>query len=173
MCSLDYTLTYSSARQPLVQAPGPIKETALFRKLTAAGAHATLSPARRGKSSVPARHMDALGETEEEDGDEKDVKPIIDQGGYDAGVRQREIANQKARIVSQMTANQRAPPPRPSPVKKLSSGLSPAKTVAYSAGRKQEPIRMADAKERASLFDTCAHNLELALSQGPDFRSRA
>ncbi|WWC85535.1 uncharacterized protein L201_000399 [Kwoniella dendrophila CBS 6074] len=114
----------TSARQPLVQASAPIKEPSLLRKLTAAGAASTLSPARRstlgienhGKElglggpgpSSARRHtnqMERLGEEEEEEEEEQlaDEKPEQHkERGYDHAVRERGLANQKARIVSEM-----------------------------------------------------------------------
>ena len=144
----------SSARQPLVQAPAQIKEPSLLRKLTAAGAQSTLSPARRGPgkenasagpSSGPKQPLERLGE-EDEGGEEKDNK------GYDAAVRERELATQKARIVSQMADH-----------------LSPHRTVPTSRSiprdlaMNDDPI--AGKRDiRASLFDIFAQNLVNALA---------
>lgn len=102
----------NSARQPLVQAPAGIKNGSLLRKLTEAGAQSTLSPVRRGtaprmpsavagpgpSSRPPA--MDNVVE-EEDEGVDAGSPP---RSGYTAGVRDRELAQQKARIVSEMAA---------------------------------------------------------------------
>ena len=153
----------SSARQPLVQAPAQIKEPSLLRKLTAAGAQSTLSPARRGPgkenasagpSSGPKQPLERLGE-EDEGGEEKDNK------GYDAAVRERELATQKARIVSQMAATG---------VATVSTDhLSPHRTVPTSRSiprdlaMNDDPI--AGKRDiRASLFDIFAQNLVNALA---------
>jgi polo-like kinase 1 len=90
----------SSARQPLVQAPPTIKEGSLMRKLTAAGAQSTLSPVRRGILRNPpapsASRAPAIDEVAEEEEDEDEETPEVVHGRY------RELAQQKARIVSQM-----------------------------------------------------------------------
>ncbi|ODN75912.1 hypothetical protein L202_05897 [Cryptococcus amylolentus CBS 6039] len=93
----------NSARQPLVQAPAGIKEPSLLRKLSAASAASTLSPARRGTAGKenhdlgrkPAA-MERLGEESEEERAEEEQKPRPG--------RENELAAQKARIVSQMAA---------------------------------------------------------------------
>ncbi|CAK9787068.1 unnamed protein product [Cutaneotrichosporon oleaginosum] len=101
----------NSARQPLVQAPAGTKNSALLRKLNEAGAASTLSPGRRGTGQrVPASvsgpapssrppAMDNVAEDAEEEEDE----------GVDPGPETperpgsgRELAQQKARIVSEM-----------------------------------------------------------------------
>ncbi|BEJ14590.1 hypothetical protein CspHIS471_0403570 [Cutaneotrichosporon sp. HIS471] len=101
----------NSARQPLVQAPAGTRNSTLLRKLTEAGAASTLSPVRRGTAvRVPAAVagpgpssrppvMDNVAEDVEEEEDE----------GVDPGPatprrpgRDRELAQQKARIVSEM-----------------------------------------------------------------------
>jgi hypothetical protein len=158
------TLTFSSAKQPLVQAPAQIRESALLRKISAAGAHATLSPARRRRENSTPNRMEML----DEESEEENVEPK----GYDAGVRQREIASQKARIVSQMTARreqqrvcQDERSPRRRPVAG-SSSLSPARTVHAPEQHRRPP-----SAPRASLYDTVRSNLGMALSQGPEFRT--
>ena len=150
-------LTRSSAKQPLVQAPAQIREVALLRKISAAGAHATLSPARKRREPTPNRMEDLHEESEEEN---------IQPNGYDAVLRQREIANQKARIVSQMTAKRehrvyQDESPRKQPVAEP-SGLSPARTLP-NTGRQP--------RAKSSLYDTVRMNLDLAFSQGSGFRT--
>jgi hypothetical protein len=156
----------SSARQPLVQALSQIKEPSLLRKLTAAGAQSTLSPVRRGPSKVNAaagpsserKPMERLGE--EDEGEEEG-----EARGYDAAVRDRELANQKARIVSQMAGA--------APVSGTSSSstgqLSPRKTIPVSRlaptndARDHDP-HVAKRDPRTSLFDVFAQNLANALA---------
>lgn len=164
------TAHLSSAKQPLVQAPAVIRESALLRKLNAAGAHATLSPARRGKENAPgpsSRRMEAVGEEDEEDQEVLGDEP---RKTYDAGVRQRELANQKARIVSQMTGRDRAGTDRSSPRRSATTtptgGLHPAKRVAAAsdAGGRVHPAAL-----RVSLFDATRHNLDKGLEMGETF----
>lgn len=163
------TTDASSAKQPLVQAPAAIRESALLRKLNAAGAHATLSPARRGKENAPgpsSRRMEAVGE-EQEDEENEEVLADEPQRGYDAGVRQRELANQKARIVSQMTGRERhhataeRSSPRRSATTTPTTELQPTRRVGQAAA----------SSARVSLFDVMGHNLDKALKMGEAFRS--
>ena len=157
-----------------MQAPTAIKEPSLLRKLTAAGAHATLSPARRtaGKENTGAgpssRHMDRLWEEEEEDREE-----IVDGGkvgGYDAAVRERELATQKARIVSQMAKGQMDGGAVGKSPRKVTGGLSPAKTLAVGETRRHDGKMDEGKGSSGSLFETVARSLEDALS-GPHFTS--
>ncbi|ORX33581.1 kinase-like domain-containing protein [Kockovaella imperatae] len=183
----------TSARQPLVQAPTQIKEPSLLRKLEAAGAHATLSPARRGHASVKPgsslgpnrRHMDRLGEEEAEEIMEEDEEdegmpgPHEREGVHDDPLaREREVANQKARIVSGMTPRKataaRTTEARASPRRPM---LAPAKTMsALSLG----PPNGYDAKpsaplakpvQKTSLFDVIAQTLDTAMSSERPFKS--
>lgn len=165
----------SSAKQPLVQAPTIIRESALLRKLNAAGAHATLSPARRGKENVPgpsSRRMEAVGE---EDEGEQEILGDEQRKTYDAGVRQRELANQKARIVSQMTGGERATAqradhssPRRSATTTPTGGLHPAKRVTAASDAAARPYQAAT---RVSLFDATRLNLDRGLEMGENFSS--
>ena len=116
-------------------------------------------------------------EEEEEQTEEEDLK----QRGYDAGVRERELANQKARIVSQM-AKERVdgePVERRTPRKlaaapaTVSAGLSPARTV---EAPRREPTSSGTtgkmgqvASGRVSLFDVFADTLDRALSSPSTF----
>lgn len=134
----------SSARKPLVQTYTQIREPAMLRKLSAAGAQATLSPARRapirdnaqaGPSSVGKR-MERLKEEEEpieelvdENVQEDEVKPR----GYEAAVRERELAAQKARIVSQMATPVAVRRERMASPRKEHERSSPRKPVLTSA----------------------------------------
>lgn len=94
--------------------------------------------------------------------------------GYNAGVRERELATQKARIVSQMTH-----------VPKVSTGLSPRRTVPAQPPPRHLPLPVNEkksdamraqmqlqsmqpqpkAKSRHSLFETFSHNLTRALAK--------
>ncbi len=96
--------------------------------------------------------MEPLGEEDEEE-DEDELR------GYDAAVRERELATQKARIVSQMAATG---------ITGQASHLSPRKTVAASRtvpnnnGRERDIV--AGKRDRISLFDVFAQNLVNALA---------
>jgi phenylpyruvate tautomerase PptA (4-oxalocrotonate tautomerase family) len=162
-----------SARQPLVQAGAAIKEPSLLRKLTAAGAHATLSPARRtrGKENVAGpstrTHMERVGE---EDEDVEELFEDVEPRGYEAGIRERELATQKARIVSQMT--DRKARVAPEVEKRLSprKPLAPPRTVPIGEARRAAPVYKSR-EVKVSLFELCGRNLEAALVAGPDYRS--
>ena len=111
--------------------------------------------------------MEAVGEEDEED---QEVLGEETRKTYDAGVRQRELANQKARIVSQMTGRDRAGTDRSSPRRSATTtptgGLHPAKRVAAAsdAGGRVHP-----APPRVSLFDATRHNLDKGLEMGETF----
>jgi hypothetical protein len=116
--------------------------------------------------------MDMVSEGEEE---EEEVL-AEELNGYEAGIRQRELANQKARIVSQMTAKERNPvyADKPSPKKPAapSVGLSPAKTVSVQAApeSRRAYTHREEAKRKKGLFETVENNLDLAFKKGQDFR---
>ncbi|WWC57830.1 uncharacterized protein I303_100365 [Kwoniella dejecticola CBS 10117] len=196
----------TSARQPLVQASAPIKEPSLLRKLSAAGAASTLSPARRsalgkenhggagagataGPGPSSARKttpMERVGEEEEE---EEEV--LVDQQkqrGYDHAVRERGLANQKARIVSEMAGekhrhhgrqheHQHDQPRQPSASPRKANPLgaattlprasAPASTLASSSGKDTAYSKTRDYK--SSLFEIIGQNLSnaLTMSQTP------
>ena len=157
-----------SARQPLVQAPTGIKETALLRKLSAAGAQSTLSPVRRSaaKPSCGAPVMDRLGEEEEEEEEE------------DEAVREKVLATQKARIVSQMASSgtgepghvAAAGPSRRSPRKQPLGATMTVPQATSTAFRSSAPDTKGKvsaptgkpANARASLFDIVGQTLENA-----------
>ncbi|WVN87353.1 uncharacterized protein L203_102531 [Cryptococcus depauperatus CBS 7841] len=133
-----------SARQPLVQAPAAIKEPSLLRKLSAAGAAATLSPAKRGHAGkenydLGKRHggMERLGEENEEDEVSAEEQPKINLG------RETEIAQQKARIVSQMAAERQL---YIEALEKASEGADSAKKQVY-----QEAIARAATAPRGTV----------------------
>lgn len=156
----------ASARQPLVQAPGGLQESSLLRKLTAAGAHATLSPRRAaaqrpvpasvtgpGPSSRPPA-MENLAE-EDEGIEEEPASPR--RGGYASGVRDREVAAQKARIVSQMAAMRISEPQ-----------AAPPSTSRRALGETQAPrqaptMRMLTPSTAATLYDRVEANIQSAL----------
>lgn len=137
--------------------------------------------AKPGPSRAPMGQVqeeeEVLEEEEEEQTEEEDLK----QRGYDAGVRERELANQKARIVSQM-AKERVdgePVERRTPRKlaaapaTVSAGLSPARTV---EAPRREPTSSGTtgkmgqvASGRVSLFDVFADTLDRALSSPSTF----
>lgn len=112
------------------------------------------------------------------EGEEEEEEILRDEpNGYEAGIRQRELANQKARIVSQMTGRERhqgyadkLSPRKPAapPV-----GLSPAKRVPAhpsQEGRRPQPPQD-DTRRKMGLFETVENNLDLAFKKGQDFRS--
>ncbi|WWD06083.1 hypothetical protein V865_004168 [Kwoniella europaea PYCC6329] len=175
----------TSARQPLVQASAPIKEPSLLRKLSAAGAASTLSPARKsalgreqygvagpGPSSA-RRHagpMERVGEEEEEEQEVEVLEPLRERG-YDNAVRERGLANQKARIVSEMAGErhrhkhheQRLPSVSPKKAAPLGSATTlprpPATASALTSSKTKD--------FKTSLFDVIGQNLAngLAMSQ--------
>ncbi|ORY31914.1 kinase-like domain-containing protein [Naematelia encephala] len=159
----------SSARQPLVQAPNQIKEPSLLRKLTAAGAQSTLSPVRRGLGKENAgvgpssrRPMAQVREEEEIEEIDEEEKP-----GYDAAVRDRELATQKARIVSQMAEAKDKPARVDSPRKApLSAATTVSRGVSSYPGRDHDPqaASMKAKDGRTSLFETFGQNLATALA---------
>lgn len=124
----------NSARQPLVTAPTAIKEPSLLRKLTAAGAQATLSPVRRGVQKRAS--MEGLAEEDEEE----DEGVEVDHHGKPYEGRDRELAVQKARIVSQMAGM------------KLSDKGSDEErgAPARSSGKERERPRYWDREQRTS-----------------------
>ena len=148
-----------SARQPLVQASDQIKEPSLLRKLQAAGAHATLSPARRCPAAAgpSRRQMDRVGEEEEEE----ELRPE-EETPYEAGIREKTLVDQKARIVSQMTPRKKEyrDPPRQS----ADGGLVPAKTVQSASTETRRPAETGkeDAK-MTSLFEIVGKTLDRAM----------
>lgn len=166
-----------SARKPLVRAPAAIKEPALLRKLSAAGAQSTLSPvrktltnkenARAGPSSA-RRRMESVGEEgEEEEAEEQDGEDgsyqLLGQNaakGYKPEGRERALANQKARIVSEMAT------------KSVPSGLSPRRTIqtARETLLLARPIPVKDTlpnktKSSSSIFELYGSTLSDALDQ--------
>ncbi|WVQ94034.1 hypothetical protein IAU59_001112 [Kwoniella sp. CBS 9459] len=168
----------NSARQPLVQAPAAIKEPSLLRKLSAAGAASTLSPARKsalgkennpGSSSARRHHaMERVGEEEEGEEEVLDEQPV-QQKGYDHAVRERELATQKARIVSQM-AGERHPlhahVERVAPSPRKAAPLASATTLPRAPASSAASSSKLPSKQReysASLFDTVEQNLSKAL----------
>ncbi|WWD22337.1 hypothetical protein CI109_106828 [Kwoniella shandongensis] len=172
----------NSARQPLVQAPTAIKEPSLLRKLSAAGAASTLSPARKtayGKENGAAgpssarRHtaMERVGEEEEEE--ELAEAPNDAPRGQDRAVQERELATQKARIVSQMagerhTHHHHHPLDRNAASPRRAAPLSSATTLprAPTAAPRERDIAPGKTKEfKSSLFETFGQNLAHALSK--------
>nr|XP_019014240.1 PLK/PLK1 protein kinase [Kwoniella pini CBS 10737]OCF53021.1 PLK/PLK1 protein kinase [Kwoniella pini CBS 10737] len=158
----------TSARQPLVQASAPIKEPSLLRKLSAAGAASTLSPARRS----------ALGK--ENHGGAEEVVEQQKERGYDHAVRERGLANQKARIVSEMAGEkrhhqhhdhqhiqQRQPSASPRKMNPLATATTlprapaPAPTLA-SSSKSTGYTKTKDYK--SSLFDVIGQNLSNGLT---------
>ncbi|WVQ80413.1 hypothetical protein IAT38_002518 [Cryptococcus sp. DSM 104549] len=187
----------NSARQPLVQTATTIREPSLLRKLSAAGAVSTMSPARKGAAnkenggSAKKRHaMERVGEEEEEE-----------EGGGEQreGVRERELATQKARIVSQMAAERQqyvdraegevhqrvahhAATAQPRPLMATTTQPKVAPTVSSSASSSTAPappskdygMARKTRDFKASLFDTFGQNLAhgLAMANTPEgFRS--
>lgn len=143
----------SSARQPLVVAPPTVREPSLLRKLTAAGAQSTLSPVRRlpSERTPQRRPLDRLGEEEE-----------------DEHLRERELATQKARIVSAMALphTRVVDSPRPPRTASVAATSLPSRAPAMPEMRYNPPT--SKGKERAvedrmGLFDVVAQNLDSAL----------
>lgn len=170
----------TSARQPLVQAPAAIKEPSLLRKLTAVGAQSTLSPVRRGTMRAPptavtgpgpsskAPEMDEV--TEEEDEEEPESEP---RRGYNVGVRDRELAAQKARIVSQMAGMRLSDDPDKEPPKATpAASITPPRKAPL--GEALVPQRQATAATapaprssgRRINYDAFEHNLDSGLKSG-------
>lgn len=179
----------NSARQPLVQAAAPIKEPSLLRKLSAAGAQSTLSPARRQAASAalsrrpppgPATKAPIMDDVAEEDeehdgGDEAEpVNPVT---------RDREVAAQKARIVSQMAAMRlsdteetrpreaREPRDEPRRERTTSSVATSSKaplgeTISQPHRRSKEPApaKPLKAADPLSLYELCERNLETGMA---------
>ncbi|RXK34972.1 PLK/PLK1 protein kinase [Tremella mesenterica] len=145
-----------SARQPLVQAPTGISETNLLRRLTAAGAHSTLSPVRRLVAKAPSG-MDRVGEEEE---------PEDEAGGHGLGIREREVATQKARIVSEMAISGSGgiPHPRASPRKPLAPSTTLLQAQSSRATNTGHAVKGAAQKgDKVSLYETVEKNLSRAL----------
>ncbi|OCF59904.1 PLK/PLK1 protein kinase [Kwoniella mangroviensis CBS 10435] len=150
----------TSARQPLVQASAPIKEPSLLRKLSAAGAASTLSPARKS----------ALGREQYGEQEVEVLEPQRERG-YENAVRERGLANQKARIVSEMAGErhrhkhheQRLPSVSPKKAAPLGSATTlprpPATASALTSSKTKD--------FKTSLFDVIGQNLAngLAMSQ--------
>ncbi|WVR03341.1 hypothetical protein IAU60_000332 [Kwoniella sp. DSM 27419] len=130
-----------SARQPLVQASTAIKEPSLLRKMTAAGAASTLSPARRtaagkenGAGPSTRRYSGAMECVEEDE--EQEVlaeQPPEHQNRYNNAAREREVATQKARIVSQMAGGRDHILGTSHPSERVEPSTSPRKPVPLSA----------------------------------------
>lgn len=128
---------------------------------------------RAGPSTT--KRMEVLDEDEDEGKEE--VLDTEEEGGYDGGVRVRELANQKARIVSQMLAKEQQRIQEEqnlvsrSPTK--TAGLHPAKRVAATepSRRHHASAPAEEPKMRTSLFDVFGSNLSFALKMGEDFRS--
>ena len=161
-----------SARQPLVRAPTVIKEPSLLRKLSAAGAQSTLSPVRKpvGKENAKAgpsngrRRMEAVGEEGEEEEEEEDEpkghglehRQPDNQANpaFEAVIRERQLATQKARIVSQMASTR-------------TRALSPRRTVAVPSARRPEeaPVvkEVIPPRPKKSLFEVCWANIDHGL----------
>lgn len=141
-----------------------IREPAILRKLSAAGAQATLSPARRaplranaeaGPSSARKR-MDRLQEEEEPieeiaDADDEPVQQQVAPRSYEAAVRERELAAQKARIVSQMATPVAVRKERMMSPRKEHERASPRKPILTSARTVQAaaPTGTIDGRARA------------------------
>ncbi|KAL7418900.1 Cell cycle serine/threonine-protein kinase cdc5/MSD2 [Cryptotrichosporon argae] len=191
----------NSARQPLVQASTAIKEPSLLRKLTAASAQSTLSPVRRAPRRSSGSHSarTPMAELVEEEEDEDGAQEVLVEtdgnrgtGTYDGAVRHRELAAQKARIVSAMTRGkeqhvyerdqgaaraesaeraERARQEQPRPERPLRASprkpapLASATTVA--APRESRAVVAATATKttkpvRLNVYETCLHNLDIA-----------
>lgn len=114
---------------------------------------------------------------DEDEGEKEELIQTEEEGGYDAGVRVRELANQKARIVSQMLAKEQQ---RLQQEKTLVS-QSPPKTASLHPARRVAAVEPAkrqgaadptpEPKMRTSLFDVFGSNLTIALKQGEEFRA--
>ena len=92
--------------------------------------------------------------------------------------REREVATQKARIVSQMTPRSKLAASRASPTRRPT--LAPAKTMPTLAtttttARDSKPVLAGSTNgksgQKISLFDLIAHTLENAMSSDRTFRS--
>ncbi|OCF44225.1 PLK/PLK1 protein kinase [Kwoniella heveanensis CBS 569] len=171
----------NSARQPLVQAPTAIKEPSLLRKLSAAGAASTLSPARKsglGKENAPLpssarrRHaMERVGEEEEEEDQEVVDQQPEQQKDHDQAVRARELATQKARIVSQMAGERHtlhthaervvASPRKAAPL--TTATTLPRAPTHASAAASSSKLPSKQREYSASLFETVEQNLSNGL----------
>ncbi|KAK8845391.1 hypothetical protein IAR55_006104 [Kwoniella newhampshirensis] len=171
----------NSARQPLVQASAAIKEPSLLRKLSAAGAASTLSPARRtvtGKENGGAgpssgrRHpaMERLGEESEEEDLVDEAREVPRE--QDRAVRERELATQKARIVSQMAGErhyhhqQNHVVDRASASPRKAAPLSSATTLprAPTAAPRVHTLESGKTKNfKSNLFETFGQTLAYAL----------
>ncbi|WRT63607.1 uncharacterized protein IL334_000530 [Kwoniella shivajii] len=179
----------TSARQPLVQASAPIKEPSLLRKLSAAGAASTLSPARRsalGKENGVAgpssarRHTAAMERVGEEEEEEEVMEDKAGQHrGYDDAVRERGLANQKARIVSQMAGEREklsTQQHHEHHIHQRQSSASPRKAAPLGAATTlpRPPVPLAASTKdggygktkdfRSSLFDIVGQNLAEGLT---------
>jgi hypothetical protein len=124
--------------------------------------------------------MERLGEEEEEEEEEYEDVDVpgqvaqAQQRGYAAGVRERELATQKARIVSQMSERKPRIPeeerlrPPPRKMQPLVATRSVAPPVERRMERRTTTVK---AENGVSLFDACGRNLEIALASGSDFRT--
>lgn len=162
----------NSARQPLVQAPAGVKEGSLLRKLAAAGAQSTLSPVRRAAQRVPpavsgpgpSSRPPQMGNLVEEE-EEEDEGVDAGSNGYVTGVRDRELAAQKARIVSEMAAmrlngsekTDKGKAPEPQPRKALGEAVLPQRNGPSSS---LPYIKLATS---GTPYDRLEHNLTEAL----------
>lgn len=156
----------SSARQPLVQAPAAIKEQSLLRKLTAAGAQSTLSPVRRGILRNPpgaaASRAPEIDEVAEED--EPDEAP---RGMTDG--RDRELAHQKTRIVSQMAGMKISDKDKDRDSgRSASSSPVPSRAPLREANVPQvSSAPTASAGRKNNIYELIEANLTSALAMGP------
>lgn len=166
----------SSARQPLVQGPATIKDPGLLRKLTAAGAQSTLSPVRRragkenfGPQPSAVQPLEKVGEEEEVE----ELQPAEAlQPRYDQAVRDRQLASQKARIVSQMADKARVPvgqaapsPRRPDYQRAGSSGGGMSEVerrIRDMPGPSSEMVNRGGAEGWEGLFDRIDRTLSYA-----------
>lgn len=135
--------------------------------------------AHAGPSSGSRGRMEKLAEAEEDDGAGA-TADVPNRRSYEAGIRERALEKQKARIVSQMA---QAPPGGAAAVEKISprKALAPTRTIPQStdlAGRGHAnevvPIKPKDGSRRLGLFETFSRVLDraLELSQTPEgFRS--
>jgi hypothetical protein len=109
------------------------------------------------------------------DEEEQEEVLVPEEGTYEAGIRHRELASQKARIVSQMYAKDQERLDDGADERTTrgpSSRLNPARTVAAVDSGHRGPVASVDPpKVRQSLFDVMGANLEYALEMGEDFRS--
>lgn len=118
--------------------------------------------------------MYPVGEEAEEEERQENLKDEVPESRYDAGIRERELANQKARIVSQMggsSAQQqgrlREEERNGSPRKPLGSALGVQSRIQSHIPRSPEkgrdmvvPTKTRDG--RPSLFETIGKNLSSA-----------